>query len=91
MDDVERDCLEKLQIDVLAPFVPKIDRILCDKEDGNCIYLTRFLYIKTKKKSLNFFYLFLRLYRTSGFVIQLSKPVHNGYKNRYKDFYNRRQ
>ena len=30
-------CLKKLQNDILSPFVPKIDRVICDKDDGNCI------------------------------------------------------
>ena len=36
MDKSERSCLERLQNDILASFVPNIDKILFDKEDQNC-------------------------------------------------------
>jgi hypothetical protein len=36
MDTLERSCLEKLQSDILAQFVPNIDKILFDKEDEKC-------------------------------------------------------
>jgi hypothetical protein len=36
MDELERACLEKLQSDILSPFVPSIDRTIFNNGDGNC-------------------------------------------------------
>jgi len=34
MDDLERKCLELLQLDVLATFVPNIDKQILNESDG---------------------------------------------------------
>ena len=34
MDDLERKCLELLQQDVLSSYVPSIDKLILNKEDG---------------------------------------------------------
>ena len=34
MDDVEYNCFQKLESDALAEFIPKVDRIVIQKEDG---------------------------------------------------------
>jgi hypothetical protein len=34
MDDLERKCLELLQLDILASFVPNIDKLILNEQDG---------------------------------------------------------
>lgn len=45
MDTIERRCLEELQADELSPYVPNIDKVLFDSEDGKCKNL-RFSFYK---------------------------------------------
>ena len=42
MDESERKCMEMLEKDILSPFVPRIDKIILDKEDKKCIYHSYF-------------------------------------------------
>lgn len=51
MDNLERKCLDSLQTDCLADFVPKIDKVLFDKEDGKCKHQP-YLTIITSPKSM---------------------------------------
>ena len=37
MENSERKCLELLQLDVLAPFVPSIDKLIYNREDDKRI------------------------------------------------------
>ena len=53
MDAIERRCFEKLQLDLLKHFVPKIDRLLFDIEEckrkSNSPRLKDYLYITIKR------------------------------------------
>jgi hypothetical protein len=42
MDNLESTCLHQLQFDLLKPFVPEIDGVLVDKEDGKCMHILLF-------------------------------------------------
>jgi len=36
MDESEKKCMAMLENDILSPFVPRIDKIILDKDDKKC-------------------------------------------------------
>jgi hypothetical protein len=73
MDNLERKCLEILQNDGLADFVPKIDKILFDYEDAKCKFLNEnnVLLFHPKSFILIFVNLVVRLHGNAGFALWL--------------------
>ena len=46
MDESERNCMSLLEKDILSPFVPRIDKIILDKEDKKCLIFVQLSILK---------------------------------------------